>query len=265
MSVVSSDGHGNERGETVRTSVLLLAVLLAALTLTASDKDKGKDKKAAAPRVVDAGSFGVFVNGKRVGTEKFQIEQGTDVSTVTSEIKVDDGQSRAEQRSEMKIATNGELRVYKWYSTVPTKEDSTIEPKDQQLLVEHMTTADQKKHEVPYIVPLSTVILDDNFFSHRELLIWRYLATGCVPKNGELACGSSRFGVLVPRQHLASSTTVELVGRDKITIKGVPRELNKVKIDADGVQWLVWVDDPENQYKVIKMTIPAMNVEVVRE
>ena len=33
------------------------------------------DKKAAAPagKMVDSGSFGVFVNGKRVATETFQI------------------------------------------------------------------------------------------------------------------------------------------------------------------------------------------------
>ena len=39
-------------------------------------------------------------------------------------------------------------------------------------------------------------------------------------------------------------------------------ELNKMKLDADDVQWVLWVDE---QYKVLKMAIPASNVEVVRD
>jgi len=58
---------------------------------------------------------------------------------------------------------------------------------------------------------------------------------------------------------------VELLGRDKIMFKDKEQELNKVKVDADGVQWLLWVDDQENHYKVLKMAIPADRVEVIRD
>jgi hypothetical protein len=36
-------------------------------------------------------------------------------------------------------------------------------------------------------------------------------------------------------------------------------------MDADGVQWLLWTEDPENHYKVVKMAVAAINVEVLRE
>jgi hypothetical protein len=245
---------------TVKNSILFLVLLLAAAWALALG-DKG-GKKAPSTKVVDAGSFGVFMNGKRIATEKFHIEQGADIGTITSEIKLDDGTTKAEQTAEMHVAANGELRLYKWRSTVPNKEESVIEPKNE-FLVEHLTGADQKKRDVPYILPLSTVVLDDNFFSQRELLIWRYLASGCVPKENQLACGPSHFGILVPRQHLATNTTVELLGRDTITtLKGAARELNKIKLDADGVSWLIWVDD---DYKVLKMSIPSGHVEVWRD
>ena len=61
-------------------------------------------------------------------------------------------------------------------------------------------------------------------------------------------------------------------------IKGVERELNKVKLDmsgpqtlawlndqsrdSDSAQWVLWVDD---QYRVIKMTVAGSNVEIVRD
>lgn len=243
--------------------IFVLALILPT-TAFASDKDKPKDKKAAPPQTVDSGSFGIFLNGKRVGTEKFNIEQQTDFAIITAEIKVDDGTSRSEQSSEMRVGTDGKLKLYKWQATLPAREEATVEPKED-ILVEHLTSADQKKQDVPYILPLSTVILDDNFFSQRELLVWRYLATGCMPKDNQLSCGPSHFGVLVPHQHSAANTVVELIGRDKVSVKGVERELNKVKIDADGVQWLIWVDDPESRYKVIKMAIPASNIEVWRD
>ena len=242
----------------IRTFIFLLAA-------TCAWGVGDKDKKASSSRVVDSGSFGVFLNGKRIATEKFNIEQSTDLGTITSEIKVDDGANKAEQSAEMQVAANGDLRVYKWRSTLPEKEESIIEPKEQ-FLVEHVTMADQKKRDVPYILPLSTIILDDNFFSHRELLIWRYLAASCIPKDNQLSCGPANFGILVPHQHMAANTTVELVGRDRIAFKNADksteRELNKIKLDADGVQWFVWLDD---NYKVLKMTIPSMNVEVWRE
>jgi hypothetical protein len=221
-----------------------------------------KDHKSGS-KMWDSGSFGIFINGKRVGTEKFTIEQhGSEMSVANSEITVDDGRSKITQTAEMHLAPNGELLSYVWKGLTPQKEQSTVEPKDQ-LLVEHVVPADQKKTDVPYILPASTVILDDNFFSQRELLVWRYLATGCVVKPNEgRMCGPSRFGVLVPHQHTSASAVMDLTGREKITIKGQEQELNKFKLESDGVVWNLWVND---DYKVIKMSVPASNVEVVRD
>jgi hypothetical protein len=246
----------------VKKIIALFFLVLTAAWGFAGDKDKpkAKEKKGA----IDSGSFGIYLNGKRVGTEKFSIEQESNEGVVNAEILIDDGNNKAEQRSELRVAPDGSVRLYKWSSSLPSKEESVVEPKDQ-LLIEHLTTAEQKKRDVPYVLPLSTVILDDNFFSQRELLIWRYLATGCVPQNGELHCGTSHFGILIPRQHTAGSSVIELLGREKVTFKGVERELNKVKLDTDGVQWIIWVDDPENHYRVIKMAIPATNIEVWRD
>jgi len=240
---------------------LFAAVLLVAAHTSALGQE---NKKTDPAQVVDSGSFGIFLGGKRIGTETFIIQQQSGVGVLTAEIKVDDGASKSEQSCEMQVTSDGDLRLYKWKSISPSREESVVEPKDQ-LLVEHVMPAGHEKEYVPYIVPLSTVILDDNFFSQRELLIWRYLATGCASSEGQLHCGPAKFGTLVPHQHLAGSATLELLGRDKITVKDVKRELNKVKLDADDVHWLIWVDDPENQYKVIKMAVPAANLEVIRD
>lgn len=265
----------------VKLAILLSAVLAASASLSASDKPKEKDKGSS--KVADSGTFGIFMNGKRVGTETFNItetlnsERRPEYSTASSEIKFDDGRFKAAQSAEMQVSAKGELRSYVWHSTVPQKEESSVEPKDQ-LLIEHINPADQKKLDVPHMLPLSTVILDDNFFSQREVLLWWYLATGCRRQDNNLLCGQGKFIILVPRQHVSGNATLELVGQDKVMVKGVERELNKVKLDTNGPQsltwlndqthesdesqWVLWVDD---QYRVIKMTVAGSNIEVVRD
>jgi hypothetical protein len=257
-------------------SVFLSTMLLAASGLNAGDKDKPAPEKLEA-KVVDAGSFGIYIEGKRIGTETFKIEQRPDYSIATASVKVDDGKARAEQTAEMRVSPTGELRSYTWRATVPQAEESSVEPQ-KDLLVEHLTPADQKKVDVPHMLPVSTVILDDNFFSQREVLLWRYLATGCVWKEGQgRLCGPSSYVILVPRQHISISATIEFAGVDKTMVKGVERQLNKMTLktggpnrtvmlndqkDADPDQWLLWVDD---QYKVVKVTVPGTTVEVIRD
>jgi hypothetical protein len=254
---------------------LVSAMLLAATALVAGDKDKPAGKLE--PQVVDSGSFGIFFDGKRVGTETFKIEQRSDYSIATAQIKVDDGKTQAEQSAEMQINPNGDLRSYAWKSTLPTHEEASVEPNDQ-LLMEHLVPADQKKMDMPHLLPLSTTILDDNFFSQREILMWRYLATACVrQQNNQLACGPGNFGVLVPHQHAAFNVTVQLQGQDKVEVKaGVQRQLNKILLKSGDPQrllvmnsdkeadteWVIWLDD---QYKVIKISIPGARVEVIRD
>lgn len=262
----------------VKLAILMSAVFALSSASIAADKPKEK----ANSHVADSGSFGIFVNGKRVGTETFNItetlnsDRRPEYSTATSEIKFDDGKFKATQTAEMQISPKGELRSYLWRATTPQKEEASVEPKDQ-LLVEHVIPADQKKVDVPHMLPVSTVILDDNFFSQREILLWWYLAS-CRRENNDLLCGTGKFVILIPHQHLSGNATLELLGPDKVMIKGAQRELNKVKLETNGpqaltwlndqaresdvMQWILWVDD---QYKIIKMTVAGSNVEVIRD
>jgi len=255
-------------------SVLIGAVLLTATWLHAGDKDKNPVEKID-NKVVDSGSFGIFVGGRRIGTETFKIEQRPDFHVGTAEIKIDDGTVKAVQTAEMQVTPKGDLHSYVWRASVPAKEESSVEPNDQ-LLIEHIVPADTKKIDIPHVLPLSTVILDDNFFFQREILLWRYLAQGCVPKDDRRVCGTSYFVALIPRQHISVNATMAVVGIDKLSVKGTMRDLTKVALkvgdpqqlivmnsdkEAPG-QWYLWVDD---QYKVVKITVPGADIEVIRD
>jgi hypothetical protein len=223
------------------------------------------DKKTAAPagKMVDSGSFGVFVNGKRVATETFQIEQMPDSSIVKSEFKTEDG-SKAAQTAELVIAANGDLRRYIWNESSPGKASSVIEPQGQ-FLIQHISTGPADKPiDQPYILPPSTVILDDYFFSHREVLAWRYLAGNCRPDPGTGGCKLRRaqFGVLVPRQRTSMLVNMEFVGRETVNVHGQKRELNRFNLQSDGMDWGLWMDE---EYKLIRVYIAADSIEVVRD
>ena len=220
-------------------------------------------KKPPPVKEIDSGSFGIYVGGKRVATEIFHIEQLSDMSVAKSEIKLEDG-TKASQTAELKLTPSGDLKHYQWNELSPERAEATVEPQDQ-FLVEHMSFSTGKPLEQPYILPPSTMVLDDYFFSHREILLWRYLATACHPEAGTGRCplAKSQFGVLVPRQRSSMLVTVAFVAREKISLHGKDVEVSHFTLQAeDSSDWALYVDD---QYKLVRVVIAADNTEVIRD
>lgn len=241
-------------------SLLLLALLAASLL------GFGADKKNAVPaKVVDSGSFGIFVKGQRVATEKFEIAQQGDGNITRAELKVDDGANKAEQKSELQLSGNGDLRHYSWNELSPGKAQATVDP-DQQFLMARFVPAPQEKAiEQAFILPPSTAILDDYFFSHRELLTWRYLGTNCSQTpGGQIACKLSKFqfGVLIPRQRTSLLVTMEFTGKEKVMIRGQQVELNRFNLQGEGMDWAMWFDDA---HKLQRVVVASDFTEVVRD
>jgi hypothetical protein len=248
---------------------LFIALTLVMATLGLAEQQPANGK------VWDAGSFGIFVNGKRVGTEKFEIQQKSGSSLTVSEFSLQSGKFKADQKAEMELAPNGDLKSYDWQETVPQKEESKVDVKDQ-LLVEHVTPPDQKEVDIPHFLSPSTVILDDNFFSQREVLLWHYLAT-CSRKPGELACKPKTFAVLIPQQHASLDAAMRLLGQEKLELNGVEQQLTKIELDMRSPQqifwlneksknpdtrWILWMDE---HYRIVKFAVPGSNVEVLRD
>ncbi len=179
-------------------AVLLLGPVLA----TAGDKEKPK----ATGQTVDSGTFGVFVNGRRVATETFSIQQNNDGSTVSSQFRTDEGTQRSEQTSELQLTPNIEIRKYEWKELSPGKAQATVTPNNDFLVERSSSGPDDKPVEQPFLLPSTTSILDDYFFIHRELLIWRYLATACKQEKGSTMCpASQKTRFATPNPHPRSS------------------------------------------------------------
>jgi hypothetical protein len=238
----------------------VVAVLACAAVLSAGDK---KDKpKAAAGQMVDSGSFGVFVKGQRVITETFSVQQENGISLVKSQLKEIGGSPSPGQRSDLQMTGAGELVRYEWSDG----SGSLVVTPDGEFLREKITTAaSAKPAEQPFLMPSATAILDNNFFVHREILAWHYL--GAAPCGGDAAhrqCQPLDFGVLVPQDRTSMRVRMELVGREKVTIRGTERELLRLNLKGDAFAWALWVDD-KDQFKLMRVLIPDDNTEVVRD
>ncbi len=239
-----------------------LGVVALALWLSFTAARPAIAAKGMSGNVVDSGSFGIFVAGKRVGTETFRVEQRPDVNVISSEIKVLEGGNT--QRAEMELNPNGDLRRYLWQEVQPGKAQVVVEPSDEFLVERVIAGGKEKTRDVSHMLPHSTAILDDNFFSQREILAWKFLASACTAGNGVLKCNPvpAQFGTLNPHQHVSSMVSLSFVSREKMTLHGVDHDVFSCKLATETGDWLLWFD--ENK-KMVRIVIASENTEIVRD
>jgi len=232
------------------------------LMVSLAGASSGKEKEAAS-QMVDSGTFTIMVKGQPVATENFSVQQKTGASTIKSEIKEPGG---AAQNSELQLTATGELVRYEWHELSPGKSQLLLVPNDQFLKETTMANPGDKPAEVPFLLPSSTAVLDNNFFVHREVLAWRYLSSNCKPLAGKMQCATTPadFGAVVPQDHSSMRVTIELKGKETISIHGKQRELMRVNLKSDSGDWSLWVDDGD-QFKLIRILIAADSTEVVRD
>ena len=230
---------------------------------TPMPKEKEKEHEG---KNIDSGSFGVFQNGHRVGTETFSIYQTSNGSVINSEFKTENAPTAAVQTSVMQLTASGDIRRYEWKELSPEQAESVVLPNDDFLTQKWSTGPQEKEHEQPYLLPLSTIIMDDYFFIHRELLAWRYLGAACKQDKGQLQCPvkqRAQFGTMNPHEHSSAALSAEFLGREKVTLKsGQQQDLLKLELKSDAGTWQLWLDD---QFKVMKISVVGENTEVERD
>jgi len=229
--------------------------------LAASGKEKPKESKA---EMVDSGSFAVYTSGQRVATETFSITQGQDGSVVSSTFKSTQGQNTAEQSSELELTTTVEIRRYAWKELSPEKMEAVVTPAEPFLTERYSVGATDKLQTQNFLLPTSTVILDDYFFIHREVLAWKFLATACRKDNGPPQCPLNQkilFGTLNPHERSSMSVSVQFTGKEKLTIRGAQQEYSRFLLSSEMGDWEFWLD---NGLKLVRLKDSA-GTEVVRD
>jgi hypothetical protein len=225
--------------------------------------DKKDSPKPGDSQTVDSGSFGVFVRGQRVVTETFTVQQDNGISIVKSRLQETGSNPAAgAQKSELQMTGSGALVRYEWSDG---NGSLVVTPKDEFLLENIVAPGSSKPVPQMFLMPNTSAILDNNFFIHREVLAWRYLATNCQAGSSPLKCkASDEYGVLVPQDRTSTRVRMELVGMEKVTIRGVERELLRLNLRGEEFSWTLWVDDKDHS-KLIRVLIADDNTEVLRD
>jgi hypothetical protein len=227
---------------------------------TPKDKEKEHDGKK-----IDSGSFGIFQNGRRVGTETFSVYQTSYGSVIESEFKTENAPTQAAQSSVMQLTANGEIRRYEWKELSPGQAESVVTPNADFLTQKWRTGPEEKEREQPYLLPVSTIILDDYFFVDREILAWRFLGASCKQDKGQVQCPvkqRAQFATLNPHQQSSAPLSAEFLGREKVNLKSGPQDLLKIELKNDAGTWQLWLDD---QFKVMRMMVVGENTVVERD
>jgi hypothetical protein len=235
----------------------MMGVLLASIAAAGDKKDSAQ--------MVDSGSLGIFINGRRIATESFSIQQTANGSSITSNFKTEEGVDKAAQTSELQLTPSGDIRKYEWKEVSPGKSTATVAPSNDYLMERISNGSNEKPEEQPFLLPASTSILDDYAFIHRQVLIWRYLAIACKQEKDGVKCPANQktqFGAMNPHQRTSLPLTLEFSGRDKTSIRGTEREMNKFILRSEGGDWTMWLDD---HFKLQRILIASDNTEVVRD
>ena len=236
----------------------LLCTLLAANLWAAPEKQVSGQN-------VDSGSFGVFMNGKRVATETFSILQSSTGSSVVSRFKTEAGPDPAEQSSELQLTAGGDLKSYEWKEIGPGQSQATVLPSQDFLTERYTSTPTDKPREQPFLLPASTSVLDDYFFIQREVLAWKYLATSCKQEKGGVSCPlkeRAQFGTLNAHARASALVNLQFSGREKIPLHGVEHELIRLDLKTESGDWILWLDD---QLKLQRMVNEGNTTEVLRD
>lgn len=243
-------------------SVCAAALMMAAVCLQTMARTKD-EKKHEPKQLVDSGSFDVIVKGRHVITETFSIEQQNGISIVKAQLKETAATAPA-QKSELQFTSQGKLLRYEWSEA--SGGSLSVMPDNDFLKEKIISPGSSKPAERPFLMPSTSMILDNNFFVLREVLAWRYLAADCRSEGGDLKCqqGPVEFGVLIPQERNSMSVRLELVGKENISVRGIKRDLLRLNLTGEDFQWSLWLDD-QDHFKLIRISIPADDTEVVRE
>jgi hypothetical protein len=243
-----------------KSSWIGLSVLLVVTAAAAWKSDKGKDRE----NQVDSGSFGIFVGGQRVATETFSVRQDSAGLSTTSGQLRQEGSNAPAQSFEMKVSSTGALVDYQWHELAPGKSELEVLPNNE-FLVERVTeNPSEKPKEQPFLLPNTSLILDNNFFVQREVLAWRYLASACSTEGGQLKCAPAQFGTVVPQERVSVRVSVTPGGPEKVMIHGTERQLVRISLKGDDGEWNLWLD-PLDHFKLIRVVKTGENTEILRD
>jgi len=212
----------------------------------------GDEQKASR----EEGQFDIYVAGKRIGGEKFLIQNSSDSVSSSSTVNFRDPANSSQNiKMETELKMNGQL--------VPQAYLLRSEVNGRRGLLKGTFAAGQASFE--YLAggsPLKRgllvgdrfVVLDTNVFYH-----FVFIARLFDFKSKEK---TQSMEVVIPQELDNGVLKISEMGVETTSVRGKKRELHHLKADSGTVKIDLWIDDQRILYKI---ALPLRGIEVVRE
>lgn len=227
----------------------LAGVLAAGAALAAGELQRRRDETAG-QIAADRGRLRVMLGGEAVATEQFEISRSGDdwVAKGSTDIRLPDGRT-GRVRGELRFAPDGAPRRYEWSSEGEQKSSAVFTFTEGTAQMELQMAGEQPFQQDFFFASPRVAILDNNLYHQYALLAALYdWGHG----------GAQSFPVLIPQDLTPGTIVIE--SAPVVDAGGVRRQMLRVR-SAD-LEIEVYLDDAR---KLVRLAVPAANVEIVRE
>jgi hypothetical protein len=226
---------------------LLLFIALAGVLLAFAGNKKGP---AGSVFVVDKGKLKIFLDGKSVGHEEFEIVPagGNWIAKGTTHLSVE-GSPAATVTGTLTLQPTGAPVSYEWTSqSDKTNGAHILFANGVAKMTIQMQGAHPFEQDLTFNSPL-VVVLDDNLY-------YQYAALARIYDWSRR--GPQTFSVLVPQELLPGTITVN--GAGPLTSEG--KSYEGLKVTTNDLEVLLYLD---SNHRLMRLEVPSSKAAVIRE
>jgi len=227
-------------------SISLVVVFGLALSLSLCAQ-KGA---TAGALLQDKGKFNIFVDGKSVGKEEFEIVPNGAGWLAKGSTQINTGEGPAAQvTSNLTLQSNGAPMAYDWVSkTDKTSSAHIIFANGIAKIALEVQGTKPYEQELTFNSPLIAV-LDNNLYHHYELLARIYDWS---------KRGAQTIPVLIPQEITPGTITAEATG----SASSGGKNYEGLRVTTSDIEVLLMLD---SNHRLMRLEVPAAKVAVVRE
>jgi hypothetical protein len=197
----------------------------------------------------DKGKFRDMVNGRRVGSEEFDIAsdgQGW-VAHATAEIKADNGPA-THITSLLRLRADGTPLHYEWSTEGPKTASSTVDFDSGTATIQLQIPGKHPYTQQLFFKTPRVAILDDNLYYQYAILASLYDWSKKGPQD---------ISVLIPQELTPGSITMEALGPEDSGGKS----LSRLRVHSQDLDLTLYFDAG----RLVRISVPSSNAEIVRE
>ncbi len=208
---------------------------------------------AAESTPAERATFSILSEGRKIGTEKFEIAPVASGWEATGEIQLElPGGPRVTETSSLRLDPNFQPTSYERRQKSPKPGSVSVQFGKTETTLTSTTEAGTET-QVFFLPGSPLAVLDTNFFHHYALWLRQY---------DPARSGPQHFNVFVPQEATPGTISLELQGLEKQTVGKISVELNHFRAVTEDVKIEIWAT-PEGA--IYRLSIPQANLEIIRE